>query len=169
MIVVVNDTNIFIDLYKISLLDAFFQLPYEFHTVDFVIHEIKDIGQKQAVNKHIEGNKLFVKTFVVQELATIQQIKTQAGHHLSFTDCAVWHYARENRFTLLTGDNPLRTYALASGTSVHGILFVFDQLVEHAIISKKEAAEKAEALLRINPRLPRSIFLDRVERWKSGE
>lgn len=169
MIVVVNDTNIFIDLYKTSLLDAFFQLPYEFHTVDFVIHEIENNEQKQAVNQHIEGKKLFVKTFVAQELATIQQIKSQAGHHLSFTDCAVWHYAHENRFSLLTGDNPLRTYALAAGTSVHGILFVFDQLVEHAIISKKEATEKAEILLRINPRLPRSIFLDRIERWRGGE
>lgn len=169
MIVVVNDTNIFIDLYKTSLLDAFFQLPYEFHTVDFVIYEIEDIEQKKAVKKHIEGNKLFVKTFVVQELATIQHIKAQAGHHLSFIDCAVWHYAHENGFTLLTGDNPLRTYALASGTSVHGILFVFDQLVEHGIISKKEAAEKAETLLQINPRLPKSIFSDRIERWRCGE
>lgn len=158
MIVVVNDTNIFIDLYKISLLDAFFQLPYEFHTVDFVIHEIKDIGQKQAVNKHIEGNKLFVKTFVVQELATIQQIKTQAGHHLSFTDCAVWHYARENRFTLLTGDNPLRTYALASGTSVHGILFVFDQLVEHAIISKRRPLKRQKHCCVSTPVCPGASF-----------
>jgi len=52
---------------------------------------------------------------------------------------------------------------------VHGILFVFDQLVEHAIISKKEAAEKAGTLLRITPRLPRSIFLDRIERWRGEE
>lgn len=37
---VVSDTNIFIDLWKIDLLDAFFQLPVEIHTTDFVINEL---------------------------------------------------------------------------------------------------------------------------------
>lgn len=169
MIVVVNDTNIFIDLYKTALLDVFFQLPYEFHTVDFVIHEIQDKAQRGAVDQYVAVKKLFVKDFAPQELAYIQQIKERAGHHLSFTDCAVWQYANENGYTLLTGDKPLRSYALSSGTAVHGILFVLDQLVEHSIIGKEEAAQKAEALLLINGRLSKKIFLERIERWKNSE
>ncbi len=40
MEIVINDTNIFLDLYDIGLLDDFFQLPIRVHTVDFVINEI---------------------------------------------------------------------------------------------------------------------------------
>ena len=36
MEIVVNDTNIFIDLHSIRLLDQFFELPITGHTVDFV-------------------------------------------------------------------------------------------------------------------------------------
>lgn len=34
MQIVVNDTNIFIDLIHIELIDKFCQLPYEFHTTE---------------------------------------------------------------------------------------------------------------------------------------
>ena len=41
MDIVINDTNIFLDLYDVDLLDTFFQLPVQVHTVDFVVDEIK--------------------------------------------------------------------------------------------------------------------------------
>ena len=37
-IVVVSDTNIFIDLYTADLLDEFFSLTIHIHTTDFIIH-----------------------------------------------------------------------------------------------------------------------------------
>lgn len=47
--IVITDTNIFIDLYKLNLLDTFFRLPIEIHTTDFVIHELTSKDQKQAI------------------------------------------------------------------------------------------------------------------------
>ena len=41
MDIVINDTNIFLDLYDVDLLHTFFQLPVQVHTVDFVVDEIK--------------------------------------------------------------------------------------------------------------------------------
>lgn len=38
--IVVNDTNIFIDLISVDLLDEFFSLPIDIHTTDFVINEL---------------------------------------------------------------------------------------------------------------------------------
>ena len=42
MDIIVNDTNIFIDLHSIGLLDCFCELPYEIRTVDFVMAEISN-------------------------------------------------------------------------------------------------------------------------------
>ncbi len=51
-IIVVNDTNIFIDLMSVDLLDDFFRLPIEIHTTDFVLNELTDESQHNAIQKH---------------------------------------------------------------------------------------------------------------------
>ena len=50
MDIIVNDTNIFIDLHTSGLLNDFFILPKEDHTVDFVISELTDDKQRQAID-----------------------------------------------------------------------------------------------------------------------
>lgn len=60
MDIVVNDTNIFIDLYSVGLIDAFFNLPFEVHTVDFVVNEIEDEQQSLLVNQLIDNGRLTV-------------------------------------------------------------------------------------------------------------
>ena len=47
-IVVVSDTNIFIDLYKVGLLDEFFSLTINVHTTDLIVHELKVKEQKDG-------------------------------------------------------------------------------------------------------------------------
>lgn len=39
--IVVNDTNVFIDLLEVGLLDKFFLLSWEIHTTDFVMLELR--------------------------------------------------------------------------------------------------------------------------------
>ncbi len=45
MKILVNDTNIFIDLHSVGLLEEMCRLPYEIHTVDLVVAEIADADQ----------------------------------------------------------------------------------------------------------------------------
>ena len=61
MDIVVNDTNIFLDLISIGLLDASFELPIKFHTVDYVIEEIINEEQNAEVAALIKEGKLYVK------------------------------------------------------------------------------------------------------------
>lgn len=42
MDVIVNDTNIFIDMHSVGLLEEMCMLPFKIHTVDFVVSEITD-------------------------------------------------------------------------------------------------------------------------------
>ena len=63
MEIVVNDTNIFIDLHSIGLLESFFALPIKVHTVDFVINEITIKEQLDEVNKFVIQGNLNVQSF----------------------------------------------------------------------------------------------------------
>ena len=104
MEIVVNDTNIFIDLHSIRLLDQFFELPITVHTVDFVINELTDEVQFKAINKYIENGKLKVQSFEADELLEIIELQSKTGGNVSIPDCAVWNYAKKHNYTLLTGD-----------------------------------------------------------------
>ena len=71
MDIVVNDTNIFLDLISIGLLDASFELPIKFHTVDYVIEEIINEEQNAEVATLIKEGKLYVKEFDENEFSEI--------------------------------------------------------------------------------------------------
>ena len=71
MDIVVNDTNIFLDLISIGLLDASFELPIKFHTVDYVIEEIINEEQNAEVAALIKEGKLYVMEFEENEFSEI--------------------------------------------------------------------------------------------------
>lgn len=140
--IVVNDTNIFIDLIAVDLLDKFFSLPIEIHTTDFVVHELTEPLQKKKVEFYIKQNKLTVKLHSAIEVMEIAEFQTTCDNNVSITDCSVWLYAQKNNYVLLTGDSKLRKSASKSGVEVCGILKIFDMLVEdYKIISKQNGAE----------------------------
>ncbi len=66
---------------------------------------------------------------------------------------------------LLTGDRTLRKRAEGEGVVVSGVLFVFDELVKHAIISPQEAALRLSELAGMNVRLPMDDVRARFEQW----
>lgn len=155
--IVVNDTNIFIDLYEVGLLEELFSLPWEIHTTDFVMLELQREGQHESVARYKADKRLIVPVLEAKELLEIGDIFLQNMNrtNLSFTDCSVWYYAKVNNYILLTGDRKLRTVSVFDGIEVHGVLYVIDSLVELDIISRQVAVEKLQLLYRINPRLPK--------------
>lgn len=163
-IVVVSDTNIFIDLYKIDLLDEFFSLAIHIHTTDFIIHELKVMDQK---NKILDYGKLFIKKFDMQEMIKLVsfQRKIQDKTNVSIQDCSVWIYAQDNGYILLTGDGKLRRTAIKEGTNVRGILYIFDKMVEEKLLTPQKACEKIQLLRQINGRLPSKEIEKRVCIW----
>jgi len=164
--IVVNDTNIFIDLCKLHLLNELFALPFEIHTVDFVIEELVDENQRKEVASFLESGKLTVHSFQQEEITNVINLKSTAGGNLSFTDCAAWYYAKENNYILVTGDGKLRRKAIASDVAVKGILFLFDKFVEEKVLTLTKAINKLEELLKINARLPRNEIEMRITLWR---
>ena len=166
--IVVNDTNVFIDLYEVGLLEEFFSLPWEVHTTDFVMLELQREGQHETVAKYKADNRLVVSVFEAKEMSEIGNLFKQNMNrtNLSLTDCSVWYYAKVNNYILLTGDRKLRTVSAYDGVEVHGVTYIFDTLVEFNMISRQVAVEKLQQLFVINPRLPKEEIDKRINLWK---
>lgn len=169
MEIIVNDTNIFIDLHSCGLLDSFFKLPYKVHTTDFVISELTDREQRKAVMMYCAQEQLTVKSFTSKELTAIWEYYNTANKvcNVSIEDCSVLIYTKTMASArLLTGDKTLRTRAEGEGILVSGVLFIFDELVEHGIITQKEAAFHLSKLVEKNVRLPNEEIDKRMAKWK---
>ena len=165
MKIVVNDANILIDFCKLDMLDAFFQLQYDFHVVDDVWEELNSQHQIQ-LQSYIQSQRLVVVADTV-EITDILQIKEEK-YQLSIPDCTALLYAKQQKSILLTSDKNLRTTASLHKIEVHGHLWVFDELVNTGLIAKTMAAEKLHKLTaEINPKLglPKTEFEIRIKDW----
>ena len=160
MEIVISDTNIFIDLWNIGLLERFCELPLSIHTTDFIIGELKTQGVKYAIAQLHQEGKITIKTFKSNEYAEIMSLQDK---NLSFQDCTVLYYALNGDYKLLTGDRNLRVIAERHGLQVSGIIYVIDELLHHEILSKEEYITKLKALLESNHRLPTKEIMKRIE------
>ena len=166
MEIIINDTNILLDLIKLDLLDHFFTLDADLRTVDFVVNEISDPNQQKILSPFIESGKLFVKNFSSEEIEGIFDLQLQCRGNLSITDVSVIFYAKNlQNCRILTGDKQMKNKAQQLGIKVNGILFVFDLLLHSKILSPPEAIEKLQELKRINRRLPHSEIEKLINNW----
>lgn len=168
MKILVNDTNIFIDLHSAGLLEEMCRLPYEIHTVDFVVAEIADADQRRIFDELVDRGEIYVDGFTADEVIEIVEEHSSVSGNLSIPDCSVCYFARKHNVPMLTGDRRLRRYAEEQSIEVHGILFIFDELVRHDIISTSMAADRLEELFAINARLPKAEIRDRINRWRNN-
>lgn len=165
MQIVVNDTNLFIDLIHAELIDFFFQLPFEVHTTDFVVGEIEDPEQEAIIRELIETEMLYVAIMDSTEVEEILHLQV-ADNRLSIPDCSVWYYSKRNGYILMTGDNLLRKTASNDHITVRGILYIFDELVRSGLISPAEASIKLQFLLDTGSRLPKDDCKARLDQWR---
>ena len=166
MEILINDTNILLDLIRLDILDKFFELPFDFRTVDFVVDEINDPHQLETINSYIKSGRLYVKTFSAEELSEIFDLKNNFVGNLSLTDVSVIFYARTiNNCRLLTGDKQMRKQAIKLNLKINGILFVFESLIESKILRSGEGIEKLRELQKINHRLPSAEIEELIHKW----
>lgn len=168
--IVVSDTNIFIDLISVNLLDGFFNLPWEIHTTDMIMKELKDSNQKAVVDAFRQLGSLKVKEFDGNEMQELMRMRKRAleSSNASIQDCSVWKLAKNLDCSLLTGDNRLRKVVQRDNVEVHGILYLFDKMLEHQVINHETAITKLQSLFNINSRLPKDEIDKRIELWKAA-
>lgn len=169
--IVVNSTNVFIDLRDIGLLDEFFCLPWKIHTTDLVMLELHRDDHSKIIKVYETNGNLHVAKFEFNELLQINHLykELKSTTNLSLTDCSVWYYAKQNSYTILTEDCKLYSSALNETIEVRNIIYILDALVEYKIIPKKTASKKLTLLKEHNPRLPQNEIENRLKLWSNEQ
>ena len=121
--------------------------------------------KRPEIDQMIKDGILAVHSFSDKEnfdlVAYYGKMATQTN--LSLTDCAVLKYSKDNGYRLLTGDKKLRNHTEDEGVLVSGILYLVDKFVAEQLITGDVMANRLELLLKTNPRLPKTIFEERIK------
>ena len=120
------------------------------------------------MNAFINQGMIHLHSLSIEEVLTVQKWMDNASGNVSFVDCAVWYYAHQYHYALLTGDGQLRRKAEASGVEVHGLLYLLDLMAKYRILPKHVLAEKLKEQMARNSRLPRGECLERISNWLSS-
>ncbi|WEK35648.1 MAG: hypothetical protein P0Y53_24445 [Candidatus Pseudobacter hemicellulosilyticus] len=168
MKLVITDANIFIDLDFCGLIKVFFDLGLSIVTTWEVINEMSE--PQQALYEHwVINGALVVHEFTLDKLS--EAAINKANNRLSDVDQALLLLAIQLQAMVLSGDRFLRKACERLQVEVHGILWVFDQLILGNLITPGKAAEILSSLQTFNERLPSDACEERLIRWKenSGE
>ena len=160
MILAIQDANILIDLHHTGLLENYFALENDTHTTDLVLQEVR-----HDVKSHIDSGALQVKSFTAAELEALLAFKATQPSSLSLQDCSVFHLAIEKKAILLTGENTLRKCAKQAGIEAHGVIWLFDLMVEQKVLTPAAAHKAMEKLIATNTRLPLDECHKRLRKW----
>lgn len=168
MEIVVNDTNILIDLCNSGLLPFCKKLNIEFRTIDFVINEINIAEQSKAIQEIIDDGTLKVFSLSTTQIARVYQkvYEYQGVCNLSAEDIAVMIYAIDNNCRLLTGDKKLRDKATTENVKVSGVLYITDLMVKESVIDNTDMINALERMLKSNNRLPHKLIKERIEKLR---
>ena len=157
--VLVTDTNIWIDLENGGILVEVFQLPYQFLVPDIAIPELIQPEWETLKVLGLRAHELPAEQ--VAELGRLYK----THRNLSLTDLAAFLLAKMLTATLVTGDRRLNELANASNISVHGILWLLDEMIYFKKLTPKQSAISLKRMLEIGARLPIDECNKRLSKW----
>lgn len=145
--IAVTDACIFIDLYDLGLVASFFQLELEIHTTSSVYFELYS-EQQQILKAYQSVDKLFIHNLKEEDFLQIHSESYPKS--LSETDKSVLHIANKINACVLSSDKTVHNYAKNKDIEYHGMIWIFDKLVDSNILSEKEAVHKLKQLVATN-------------------
>jgi hypothetical protein len=155
----VTDTNIWIDLEHGGLLALVFELPYQFLVPDFAIAKLFQPSWERLQSHGVLAQSLTPN--LVQELVRLRS----TYRALSVTDLAAFLTAQALDTILLTGDRHLAALANQAGLTVHGMLWVLDELLYWQCLQPPQAAQALRQILTGSARLPARECRRRLQAW----
>ncbi len=127
--VCIVDTDVLIDLHIGSLLRSVFQLPFLLIAPDVVIVELQELKGDILINHGLTSVELSGSD--VQEVYRLASLYRGPSINNLFALAA----AKTTGGILLAGNEHLRKAAEGEGVSVHGTLWVLDEMVRLGMIS----------------------------------
>lgn len=169
MDIIIEDTNIFIDLYQTGLGRFVQQLEIDFRTSIYVLLEVVDEPQYQYVLGLLEKGVLKAEDFEGDEQKYLfETTQTYGGKsNLSLADCSVMLLAERYQCRLLTSDRKLRLHAQERGLEVSGFLWLTDELVRTEVLTEEEMIVYLKRYKDTNPRAPMREIDLRIEKYRT--
>ncbi len=167
MKVAVTDACSFIDLIELDLLSSFFKLHLEVNTSLDVFNELYPSQQGLLTEYKSEG-KLLIHNILPEERGIIAGADFPKS--LSDSDKSVIFLAKKIDALILSSDKALRNYSKRNSIPYHGMLWIFDRLIESSLISGNVAISKIKALISQNIVYQNNIELiygieKRISQW----
>lgn len=169
MKIIVEDTNIIIDLFNTGLLQFCKKMDIEFHTTEFVIKEIKRPEQRSTLKGLISNEELKMVVFNIEEMLQLANLEEEcrSTNNLSTADCSVVLLAERLGCRLLTADQKLVHFAQSRGLETSGFLWLTDKMVEKGIVSPKDMVEYLNRYLETNKRAPEKEVNERIAQYNN--
>ena len=139
-----SDTNIWIDFFEINHLDHPFLLGHEFYLSTDAYED--ELIRSDELRKALLAFGLRLADITEEEF-TMAESYRNTYRRLSLYDAFALAIAKARSWTLLTGDQPLRTAAEREGIECHGVIWVYDELLLNNRISSDEFRGAMQLLL----------------------
>lgn len=167
MKIAITDACIFIDLIELQLSSQFFFLKIEIHTTLDVFNELYP-EQQEVLRAYQSTGKLIIHNLSPMDRMELKN--TAFPRSLSDVDKSVILVAQRNNAMILSSDKAVRNFAKASAIEYHGMLWIFDMLIDHELIRKSEAIIKINNLVENNIVYRNNMELiseikNRIEKW----
>lgn len=143
----ITDACIFIDLIELKLTSEFFELELEMHTSLDVFNELNP-EQKEILKAYQSVGKLSVHNISSKAKAEIQS--NPYPNALSEPDKTVIFLAKQINAMILSSDKAVRKYSKKQAVEYHGLLWIFDRLIQAQCLSPKVAILKIDELVKGN-------------------
>lgn len=155
---VVCDANVLIDLEVGGLLKVFFGLPLRFHVPAYLY--LSDLAQRHPQFRH-------QLNLDIPDASAMRDVTSLSWRYrkIDTSDSFALELARRHAWLLLTGDRELRAAAEREKVSVHGTLWVVEQLLESGLASPEQAWAAFERMKAAGRRLPWDRARALCQRW----
>ena len=148
MNVAILDGCIFIDIFCLEIIPKAFEIGYEFHTSLDVFNGLNQ-NQKDAYYPYQTSGRLVLHTITESDRKGIKSLNYPAA--ISNSDMTVLFLANKFDAIILSGSKVIINYNLKKDLKCHGILWIFDTLIDRVLLSPDEAVHKLEKFSKINP------------------
>lgn len=148
MQILISDSNIFIDMEVANLTSQMFALPYNFATPDILFYDELEEEHPNLLDTSLEILPLNSDTIKYTESIVLKYPKA------SKNDLFALALAKQECCPLLTGDGALRKAGKQEKVEIFGTIWIIDELIKHAIITKDEAMEAYDMMKSNKRRLP---------------
>lgn len=158
-LLLITDTNIWIDLDHGKLLDIVFKLPYRICASDFARQEFRSMD----VTK-LEKQGLIFLELEPSSVIELYELR-QAKRTIAVADFAAYLLARQRSGILITGDRNLASFSESENLTVHGLLWLLDEMIYYELLTFTEAVLALEKILMMGARLPKHECEKRFRIW----